>query len=164
MQAFGTDLEILQKASDWLHQRHEVLLVTVLKTWGSSPRPPGSMMIVRAGSVYGSVSGGCIEEDLLHRYQSQQLGDQFPVCIDYGVNRDDAHRFGLPCGGRLELLIERLHDQPQLQELLDMLQQKKLVARQIHLQNGQVSLQPAEVEQAFEYTNIYVRKVFGPCY
>jgi xanthine dehydrogenase accessory factor len=162
MQAFGTDQEILQTASNWLQQQHEVLLVTVLKTWGSSPRPAGSMMILRTGSVYGSVSGGCVEEDLLDRYQSQQLGEQFPLRIDYGVNRDDAHRFGLPCGGRLELLIERLYDHSQLQKLLDMLQQQQLVTRQVDLQNGQVSLQPAEVEPAFIYTNIYVRKVFGP--
>lgn len=162
MQTYGTDQEVIRTALDWLQQRHEVLLVTVLKTWGSSPRPAGSMMIMRTGAVYGSVSGGCIEEDLLDRYQSQQLGDQFPVRIDYGVNRDDAHRFGLPCGGRLELLVERLNDPSQIQNLLAMLQRQQLVVRQTDLASGQVSLQPAKTEQAFSYTNIYVRKVFGP--
>ncbi len=103
MQSYGTDQEVLQTAHEWLQQGHEVALVTVLKTWGSSPRPPGSLMIMRRNGIHsGSVSGGCVEEDLVQRYRDQQLSDNYPVLIDYGVNRADATRFGLPCGGRLE--------------------------------------------------------------
>lgn len=163
MQSYGTDQDVLQTAYAWLQQGHEVALVTVLKTWGSSPRPPGSLLIMRRdGMMTGSVSGGCVEADLVQRYCSQQLSDSYPTCIDYGVNREGATRFGLPCGGRLELLIEQLHDPIQLQVLLDALQQQQLVARHVDLQTGQVSLQPAKAGQDFVYTNIYVRKILGP--
>lgn len=163
MQSYGTDQEVLQTANQWLQQGYDVALVTVLKTWGSSPRPPGSLLIMRSdGVLTGSVSGGCVEEDLLQRYVSQQLSDSYPTRIDYGVKRDDATRFGLPCGGRLELLVEKLQDSEQQQELLDALQMEQLVARHVDLQTGEVSLQAASAGQEFMYTNIYVRKVFGP--
>jgi len=163
MQSYGTDQDVLQTASEWMQQGHEVALVTVLKTWGSSPRPPGSLFIMRPdGLMSGSVSGGCVEEDLVQRYCSQQLSKSYPVRIDYGVNREDAMRFGLPCGGRLELLVEQLHDPVQLQSLLDSLHQQQLVARIVDLQSGRVSLQPAKAEQDFVYTNTRVRKILGP--
>ena len=163
MQSYGTDQDVLQTAQTWLQQGHEVVLVTVLKTWGSSPRPPGSMMIMRRdGGVCGSVSGGCVEEDLTQRYCNNQLSDSYPTRIDYGVNRDDASRFGLPCGGRLELLVEQFDDMDQLQQLLDALQHQQLLARHVDLQTGKVSLQAARAEQEFVYLNRFVRKIFGP--
>src|SRR6056297_2656075 len=119
MNNYGTDYDVLLKAGDWLSEGHEVLLVTVLKTWGSSPRPVGSVMIMsNQGIIHGSVSGGCVEEDLLRRYLDQQLSEAFPSRVNYGVNRAEASRFGLPCGGRLELLIEQLNDGSALQQLL----------------------------------------------
>ena len=165
MQNYGTDQNVLLRAVEWLEQGHEVILVTVLKTWGSSPRPPGSLMIMsRDGVVDGSVSGGCVEDDMLQRYVKHQLSDSYPTRVDYGVNRDDATRFGLPCGGRLEPLIEQLQSDSikQLDSLLDAMQQHKLMARNVDLQTGQVSLETASAEQDFVYTNINVRKVFGP--
>lgn len=163
MQNYGTDQEVLQTALEWLQQGHEVALVTVLKTWGSSPRPPGSLLAMRRdGVLAGSVSGGCVEEDLRLRYMTHQLDSDLPTRIDYGVNRDDAMRFGLPCGGRMELLIEQLDERARLPELLEGLQHQQLLARHVDLQSGQVTLQAARAEQDFVYTNIYVRKIFGP--
>ncbi len=163
MQDYGTDEAVLQTASVWLQQGHDVLLVTVLKTWGSSPRPAGSLFILRDdGVTAGSVSGGCVEEDLVQRYRTKQLSETYPTCIDYGVDRVDAGRFGLPCGGRLELLIEQLHDAVQLQRLLDALQHHELIARCVDLQTGEVSLQGTSAEQDFVYTDRYVRKILGP--
>ena len=167
MQHYGTDQDVLHTAYEWLKQGHDIVLVTVLKTWGSSPRPPGSLLVMRRdGVIAGSVSGGCVEEDLVQRYRDQQLSDSYPTRIDYGVKREDATRFGLPCGGRLELLVEQFdqvgNDSEQLNQLLDALQQQKLMARHVDLQTGKVSLQAAKVEQDFVYTNIYVRKIFGP--
>ena len=162
MQSYGTDQEVLQTALEWLQQGHEVMLVTVLKTWGSSPRPAGSLLIMRRdGRISGSVSGGCVEEDLVQRYCSGQLSDAYPTRINYGVNREDASRFGLPCGGRLELLIEQLSDPIQLQSLLEALQVHQLMARQVDLQTGQVSLQSASAEQDFVYHHLFVRKILG---
>lgn len=163
MQSYGTDQDILRTASEWLQQGHEVALVTVLKSWGSSPRPAGSLMVMRRDArLAGSVSGGCVEEDLLQRYCSQQLSDSYPVRIDYGVNREEATRLGLPCGGRLELLIEQLNDLAHLQQLLDSLRNQQVIARHVDLLTGQVSLQAARAGQEFTYTNIYVRKILGP--
>ena len=163
MQSYGTDQEVLQHAYQWLQQGHEVLLVTVLKTWGSSPRPAGSLMALRRdGTMSGSVSGGCVEEDLIQRYHDDQLSDSFPTRIDYGVKREDATRLGLPCGGRLELLGEKLQDMVQLRFLLGTLQSQQLVVRHVDLQTGEVSIQPARAEQDFIYNNSYVRKTMGP--
>jgi xanthine dehydrogenase accessory factor len=162
-QHYGTDQEVLQTAAKWLDDDQEVALVTVLKTWGSSPRPPGSLFIMRNdGTMAGSVSGGCVEEDLLERYRSRQLSESYPTLVDYGLNSEDAMRFGLPCGGRLELLVEHLSDPVQLQPLLHALNNHELVARQVNLTSGEVTLQPAGAEQDFICTDGYVRKIMGP--
>jgi xanthine dehydrogenase accessory factor len=163
MQAYGTDQDVLQTASDWLRHGHEVALVTVLKTWGSSPRPPGSLMVMRRDGIHaGSVSGGCVEEDLIQRYRDSELSDSYPVQIAYGVNRTDAIRFGLPCGGRLSLLVEQLNDGEQLQQLLDALRQHRLTARRVDLSTGRVTLEAANAAQDFISSNLYVRKILGP--
>ena len=120
MQAFGSDQQVLQAAYDWLQHGHEVALVTVLKTWGSSPRPPGSLLVMREDGIHtGSVSGGCVEEDLLQRYRDRQLSDDYPTLVDYGVDRADATRFGLPCGSRLELLVEKISNINEIESLLN---------------------------------------------
>jgi len=160
---YGTDREVIQTALDWLQRQQPVILITVLKTWGSSPRPPGSLMILRKDGVHaGSVSGGCVEEDLLARYQQDELSDTYPTQIDYGIDRQEATRFGLPCGGRLELLVEELQDQSQLQQLLENMQEQTLVARQVNLHSGNVSLQPATPDHEFSVSTDAVTKVFGP--
>lgn len=167
MQSYGTDQDVLQTAYEWLQQGHEVAMVTVLKTWGSSPRPLGSLMIMRRDGIHsGSVSGGCVEQDLVQRFRDRQLSEPYPTRVDYGVNRADATRFGLPCGGRLELLIERLGENclngsEHLQQLLDALQQHQLVTREVDLQTGKATLQAATDEAHFVYTHHTVRKIFG---
>ena len=163
MPRYGTDREILETAISWLQQDHQVALVTVVRTWGSSPRPIGSLMLMRADGVHaGSVSGGCVEEDIVARYRAQQLASSYPTLIDYGIDRQEATRFGLPCGGRLELLVEELDNQVQLQTLLDKIQNKELISRQVCLNTGEVSLHTASASDDFSYTNDYVKKVFGP--
>lgn len=163
MPHFGTDREILGTAIDWLGQGYRVALVTVVRTWGSSPRPIGSLMLMRDDGVHaGSVSGGCVEEDLVARYRDQQLASSYPTLIDYGIDRQEATRFGLPCGGRLELMVEELENQSQIQALLDKILNKELILRQVCLNTGEVSLHPANASDDFEYTNDIVKKVFGP--
>ena len=69
----SVDLEVLKRCADWLDAGRRVLLVTVVKTWGSSPRPPGAMLAVRDdGLVEGSVSGGCIEDDIVGRVRARR--------------------------------------------------------------------------------------------
>ena len=92
----------------WLDQGQKVWLCTIVATWGSSPRPEGSWLAVsEAGDWSGSVSGGCLEEDLLRRTASDW--PERPLVIDYGITDDDRDRFSLPCGGSIRLLVEPLN-------------------------------------------------------
>src|SRR6201984_3831805 len=96
----SVDLEVLRKSVEWLDAGKRVLLVTVVKTWASSPRPPGELLAVRDdGLVVGSVSGGCIEDDIVERSRREGAYVTEPRTGTYGVSADDARKFGLPCGG-----------------------------------------------------------------
>ena len=161
---YSTDTEVLESAIEWLDAGLTVALVTVVRTWGSSPRPAGALMLLASdGRFVGSVSGGCIEEDLVMRYRAGQLGPSYPTLIDYGVDAAQANRLGLPCGGRLELLVEQLDSAAPLRQLLERIRAGQLVARHTCLQTGEASLHnvsaPAEV---FDYQPDRLRKVFGP--
>jgi xanthine dehydrogenase accessory factor len=162
---YGTDREILQTAIDWLELGHRVALVTVAKTWGSSPRPPGSMLVMREDGIHaGSVSGGCIEEDLVDRYKKRELTERFPNLINYGVNRQDALRFGLPCGGRLELVVEKLESAEPLKTLLSRINSGQLIARRVCMNTGEVSLHTSSEVNDFRYTDAEMIKIFGPAW
>jgi xanthine dehydrogenase accessory factor len=163
MPRYSTDREVLETAVRWLGQGRRVALVTVARTWGSSPRPAGALMLMDDdGTLSGSVSGGCVEEDLLMRYREHQLGDSFPTVIDYGIDRGEATRLGLPCGGRLELLVEQLDSAAQLEQLLEMIRAGQLVTRRVCLATGEVSLHVAAPADEFAYGSDYLAKVFGP--
>jgi len=163
MSTYESDRELVQTGIDWLERGHAVALVTVVKTWGSSPRPAGSLLLMRDDGIHqGSVSGGCVEEDLLTRYREGHLTQQLPTLIDYGVNQQQAARFGLPCGGRLELAVEQLDNVAQLQLLADKLDRNELVRRRLCLNTGEVSLHPATASDDFSYSADAVNKVFGP--
>jgi xanthine dehydrogenase accessory factor len=163
--AESSDELMLQTAIDWLQQGSKPALVTVVKTWGSSPRPVGSLMLMRADGVHaGSVSGGCVEEDLLARFVNGQLSDDYPVIIDYGVDRQQATRLGLPCGGRLELCVEQLDSAEPLRLLLQHCRDHRLTARRLCLHTGEASLHRAGPGDGFSYSADYVNKVFGPAW
>ena len=153
------DLMVLRSLRDWRLAGRRAMLVTVTRTWGSSPRPVGSIMaLCEDGAVVGSVSGGCIEDDLIYRFTkayasanvpaSQQAGNAEepkhipsgpPQQVKYGVTADEAHRFGLPCGGTLELLLEFDPDPQALAELVMALERGELVQREVRLSDGQVT-------------------------
>ncbi len=102
----SVDLEVLKTSVRWLEHGRRVLLATVVKTWGSSPRPEGAMLALRDdGVVVGSVSGGCIEDDLIDRVRREGLRQTQPETVKYGISAEGAHRFGLPCGGTLQLVL-----------------------------------------------------------
>ncbi|MGB1108990.1 MAG: XdhC family protein [Gammaproteobacteria bacterium] len=161
--SYGTEREVLSCAADWLSQGKTVALVTVTKTWGSSPRPPGSLMVMNTdGRFEGSVSGGCIESDLVRRFAEGELQPEQPMLIDYGVKAGDAARFGLPCGGRLELLVEQLDDAASLRSLLEQLENGNLVRRRVDLETGEVSLHSADIGEEFSAHTHAVNQLFGP--
>lgn len=157
------DHEVLRTAVDWLAAGEPVYLATVAKTFGSSPRPPGSLAVLRAnGRFTGSVSGGCMEEDLVARLRAGRLPERFPVVITYGVTREEAQRFGLPCGGKLELVLEKLESATSLKSILEKIDARGQLVRRVCLDTGEASLHPAAAREEFFYDGHNLRKLFGP--
>jgi xanthine dehydrogenase accessory factor len=163
MTELADDIGVLEGALSWIQSGHQVALATVIKTWGSSPRPPGSLLAMNnAGQFIGSVSGGCVEESLLTSYCNGELTGPAPTMVDFGVDRQEATRMGLPCGGRLELLIEQLTGPDSIAPCLARLRNGELVARTVNLANGEVSLSRGDSGPEFQLTQTAMVKTFGP--
>ena len=193
------DLRVLEDVLAWRHAGHAVTLVTVVETWGSAPRPPGALLAVRDdGRVSGSVSGGCIEDDLIARTNeafktaknghlpqnepkipsNMPLAGVFiddtaiksianstiakPGMIAYGVTKDEAARFGLPCGGTLRLVQEPVHDVAWIEQVLARTTTHQLVARTLSLSTGLVTLADATRDQAMAFDGLTLTTLFGP--
>ena len=103
------DLEVLTRARDWLRDGHRVMLATVVRTWGSSPRPPGALLALRDdGRAVGSVSGGCIEGAVVQEALAA-IKDGKPRLLDFGVTDEQAWDVGLACGGKVQVFVERVN-------------------------------------------------------
>ncbi len=156
------DLQVLTQARDWFSQGHKVWLVTVIETWGSAPRPPGALLCLRGdGLVAGSVSGGCVEDDLIERLRHGERVAT-PSLIAYGVTKEEAARFGLPCGGNLRLVQEPLRDVAWIDEVLARTARHELVARRLTLATGEVSVESASRGDAFAFDGAQLVALFGP--
>ncbi len=139
------DLVILEQALAWVSQHRPAWLCTIVKTVGSSPRPVGSMLVCSAdGDTVGSLSGGCVEDDLIERLQGGQLPISQPEIVEYGVSPEENERLGLPCGGRLEVLVQVLSesDQAWLAAAIDALGARQCVQRHLDLASGHTTLAP----------------------
>lgn len=163
------DLRVLADALAWKRAGHGVSIVTVVQTWGSAPRPPGALLAVRDdGVVSGSVSGGCVEDDLIARAKAalaegrQDPSAARPQLIVYGVNKEEAARFGLPCGGTLRLVQEPLREAGWIEQVLALTAQHRLVARTLDLASGQVTLGDAVRGQGMSFDGQTLSTVFGP--
>lgn len=139
-------------------------LFTVTATWGSSPRPAGSMLLIGGdGRQTGSVSGGCVEDDLAARVRAGDFRGEGPESITYGASGEEARRIGLPCGGRLELLAERVTSRAQWRLLRGALAGRRTLARRVCLTTGESSLHAAAAHAPdFEAGPGAVTRVFGP--
>ncbi|MDR6886252.1 MULTISPECIES: XdhC family protein [Variovorax] len=168
------DVMVLRTLRDWRRAGKRALLTTVVRTWGSSPRPVGSIMaLADDGAVVGSVSGGCIEDDLIARYSHAHAnngqGEEVPPgapprLVKYGITADEAHRFGLPCGGTLELLLEYDPDAALLDALVTELEQGKLMQRTVMLATGAVRLNEAKAPDELKVNDTELTNTFGPEY
>ena len=161
----SVDLEVLRRCADWVDEGRRTLLVTVVKTWGSSPRPEGAMLAVREdGYVVGSVSGGCIEDDIVDR--TRREGQRATKCevVTYGVSADEARRFGLPCGGTLQLVLEPLTRESGMRALLREVETGHLVARRVDLASGFATLHPAQANDGLVFDGKVLRTIHGPRY
>ena len=104
------DEKILEKANLWIKANHKVALVTVIKTWGSSPRQVGSKMIVNEiGEFFGSISGGCVESSVI--YESLELIKENNLFkkIEFKVSNENAWEVGLACGGEITIYLEQIN-------------------------------------------------------
>ena len=158
------DLRVLGDVLAWRQAGRRVTLVTVVETWGSAPRPPGALLAVRDdGMVSGSVSGGCVEDDLIARIKAGEYDSlSHPSMVAYGVSKEEAARFGLPCGGTLRLVQEPVSDVGWIQEVLQRTVSHQLVARTLTLATGQVTLQDASRSDAMQFDGSTLTTLFGP--
>ena len=161
------DTLVLRTALRWQTEGLPVVLVTVARTWGSSPRPPGSLMAINGrGETVGSVSGGCIEDDLIRRIREGGVqaacATDTPAVLRYGISADEAHRFGLPCGGTVELVLEPISIHSQIGELLLACQQRRSTERVLDLHTGHVVLNEGRRDGAPQVTDTHLTTYLGP--
>lgn len=153
------ELQVLKSVVDWTDQGLDTWLCTVVETYGSSPRPPGSMMVYASdGRRRGSLSGGCVEDHLIERLTTPEFSVRSSMVL-YGD--DDSVRWGLPCGGimRVHVLHLSIDDLANYRWVVDSLEQRKRVHRVVNFYAGSEHYELIPVrrdiqvsEQAFEYT------------
>ncbi|MEO8004931.1 MAG: XdhC family protein [Betaproteobacteria bacterium] len=160
----SVDLQVLRNSVAWLEAGHRVILATIVETWGSSPRPAGAMLAIRDdGVVAGSVSGGCVEDDLIFRIRDKSLAIDKPEIATYGISKDEATRYGLPCGGKLELVLEPIGNKATLADLLKRVDRHELTARSLDMRSGEVTLRPANrMDSTLSFDRKQLTTVHGP--
>lgn len=157
---------VLASVRNWLAEGERVWLCTIIETWGSSPRPAGSWLAVsESGRWRGSVSGGCLEEDLLRRASDDE--DDSPKVVDYGITDDDRDHFQLPCGGRIRLLVEPLtaeRSAAHIDEVCRSLEDRKPVVREVWVDHGNTQARSADAKarNGVEFDGSVVRHTLQP--
>ena len=144
----NADQQVLSHLGAWVEAGQMSWLCTVVKTWGSSPRPIGSLLGCNdEGHIAGSLSGGCIEEDLLEKLKNGELAGEKPEVLIYGVTQEETERLGLPCGGQLHVVIEPFPDQrhlPELKQIIDRLQSRECIERKVDIATGTMTVENKE--------------------
>ncbi|TAK80093.1 MAG: XdhC family protein [Betaproteobacteria bacterium] len=159
----SVDIEVLRTAQAWLTGGHRVALGTIVKTWGSAPRPVGAMVAVRGdGQVVGSVSGGCVEEDLIEKIKARSIAAEKPQLVTYGVTNEEATRWGLPCGGTLQVVMEPLGEASGVAELLKRIGDQQLVKRRLEMDSGRATLEAGRWQDVLEFDGRVLVTVHGP--
>jgi xanthine dehydrogenase accessory factor len=159
----STDFSVLNTCIGWMEQSRRVALVTVVETWGSSPRPVGSWLAVRDdGQVVGSVSGGCVEDDLIARVQSEIMPALKPQTVLYGVSKEEAARFGLPCGGSVRVVVEPHPSLEGLRQLRSRVAEKRMSLRVLDMASGDFEIRDANRADHFRFDGKQMYCVHGP--
>ncbi len=157
----SVDIAVLTSLKDWQGVELPCWLATVVETFGSSPRPAGSMLALRSdGLMVGSVSGGCVEDDLLLRAKEDRFHTGRAEILSYGVTREEALRFSLPCGGALRLVIEPVRNAEWVGKILQAANARKKVVRTLHLDTLKVEL--SDDAGGFEFDGCIMRVMHGP--
>ena len=159
----SVDLEVVRSALKWTEAGHRATLGTVTHTWGSAPRPVGAMLVIRDdGQVMGSVSGGCVEDDLIDKVKARALAADKPEVTVYGVTQEQATRFGLPCGGTLQIVLEPVGPESKLKELLSVIERHELAARFLDMRTGEVRMEEGKGSDVLEFDGKVLKTVHGP--
>jgi xanthine dehydrogenase accessory factor len=158
----SVDIEVLRTAEAWRKSGQGVTLGTIVKTWGSAPRPVGALVAIREdGQVVGSVSGGCVEDDLIEKVRARAV-TSLPQLVTYGVTNEDATRYGLPCGGTLQVVLEPVTAASGLEQLLSTISRQQLVKRRLDMKTGRVTLEPGQWQDTLEFDGGTLTTVHGP--
>jgi xanthine dehydrogenase accessory factor len=159
----SVDVQVLKRTDEWVRSGHRAVMGTIIRTWGSAPRPVGSLVVIRDdGLVVGSVSGGCIEDDLVDRVRTRALAASAPQRVTYGITAEDAFKFGLPCGGTLELVLEPVTEGSQVAELLARIMDGKQTVRTLDMKSGRVTLHEGQGTDVLSATDEKLVTVHGP--
>jgi len=159
------DHEVLYRLAAWLGEGRTPWLCTIVRTVGASPRPVGSIVgVLASGEQVGTVSGGCVEEDLLERLRAGEFEGARPQLVEYGLTAGENERLGLPCGGRLTLLLQRLDrgDAVWVSALLAAIDDRRCAQRITDLATGKTQVVPAAHFEALELSETTLRQSFGP--
>lgn len=159
----SANLQTLNTALAWFGEGRRVALVTLARTVGSAPRPAGAWLALRDdGQIAGSVSGGCVEEDLVARLRAGEFLSRSPVCLSYGVDGGELARWGLPCGGTLELVLEPAPDPSQLAALKAYIDGGRMTRRVLDVASGRVVLEEAALCDRLIWNGVSLTTVHGP--
>ncbi len=160
----SADLLVLETLTRWLQEKRRCYLVTLVSTVGSAPRSAGSLLgLTDEGDIIGSVSGGCVEDQLVSYVRENPL--LLPQFLSYGIDKNQALRYLLPCGGTIELVIEPLTEHSQLSSLCALINSRSKVLRQLSLTTGEVKLTPiTKYTPKVNWQDQQLEVVFGPRY
>lgn len=159
------DFSVIQQCRDWLQQGQQPWLCTIVRTLGSSPRPVGSLLAaLDNGEQVGSLSGGCVEEDLLQKLQQGLYSGDAPQLLEYGVSAEENERLGLPCGGRLHIVLQRLQsaDEAWLKPIAAAIDARHCIARTLSLTSGETTVAAVEQFHSLTVSETELRQCFGP--
>lgn len=158
------DLTVLTQVKEWLTTKRLTWLCTIVKTVGSSPRPVGSMLAHSEGQTIGTLSGGCVEDDLIARLAAGEFCGPQPALVEYGVSAEENERLGLPCGGRLHVLIQTLSavDTAWIEATVDALNARSVICRYVDLVSGLTTLHAAHSDTALSLDGQQLRHTLGP--
>ena len=159
----SVDIEVLRTAEGWRKAGQRAALGTIVKTWGSAPRPVGAMVAIREdGQIVGSVSGGCVEDDLVDKVKARVAAADKPELITYGITNAEATRWGLPCGGTLQLVLEPVSEVSAFAQLLERIGRRELVRRRLDMQSGRATLESGRWQDVLEFDGKTLTSVHGP--
>ncbi len=135
------DQEVLKQLSNWLDEDKSCWLATIVRTFSSSPRPVGALMaITQCGQQVGSLSGGCVEEELCSKLRNSQTLTA-PAVFQFGISSEESARLGLPCGGQMDVLVEQPTSNSffseHIKEILQHIENHQCIRREVTLANGE---------------------------